>query len=159
MNVHVRISAAPLRVDELSERVRSPYAGAIVIFSGVTREVPSLEYEAYEPMAHRVLLRIAEDALRRHGLCAVAIEHRVGTVPLAEPSVIVAASAPHRGEAFTGARELIDRLKEIAPIWKREAGRWKHPGVAPGTLSDSAGAQQAVVPASSPLRAAANNDG
>jgi molybdopterin synthase catalytic subunit len=50
----------------------------------------------------------------------VAVEHRVGTVPLSEPSVIVAASAPHRGEAFAGARAVIDRVKAEAPIWKKE---------------------------------------
>ena len=61
----------------------------------------------------------AEEA-ERHGLCAVAVEHRTGTVPLGEPSVIVAASAPHRGEAFAGARALIDRVKAEAPIWKVE---------------------------------------
>ena len=68
---------------------------------------------------------LAETAAReaeRHGLCAVAIEHRTGTVALSEPSVIVAASAPHRGEAFAGARALIDRVKAEAPIWKVEVG-------------------------------------
>ena len=63
---------------------------------------------------------IAADALETHGLCAVAVEHRVGEVPLSEPSVIVAVSAPHRGEAFAGAREIIDRVKAEAPIWKKE---------------------------------------
>jgi molybdopterin synthase catalytic subunit len=71
-------------------------------------------------MALEKLLTIAAEELARHGLCAVAIEHRVGTVPLGEPSVIVAASAPHRGEAFAGARALIDRVKAEAPIWKVE---------------------------------------
>ena len=60
------------------------------------------------------------EALATHGLCAVAVEHRVGEVPLSEPSVIVAVSAPHRGEAFAGAREIIDRVKAEAPIWKKE---------------------------------------
>ena len=71
---------------------------------------------------------IVAEAVERHGLCAAAVEHRVGAVPLSEPSVIVAASAPHRGEAFAGAREIIDRVKAEAPIWKREVeggeGRW-----------------------------------
>jgi len=48
----------------------------------------------------------------------------VGEVPLSEPSVIVAVSAPHRGEAFAGAREIIDRVKAEAPIWKREPDGW-----------------------------------
>jgi molybdopterin synthase catalytic subunit len=59
-----------------------------------------------------------------HGLCAAAAEHRTGTVPLLQPSVIVAVSAPHRAEAFAGAREIIDEIKARAPIWKQEEGEW-----------------------------------
>ena len=79
-----------------------------------------LEYEAYAEMARERLATIVADAVQRHGLCAAAAEHRVGDVPLSEPSVAVAASAPHRGEAFAGAREIIDRIKAEAPIWKKE---------------------------------------
>ena len=100
----------------------------MVTFSGVTRDVDKLEYEAYEEMAAERLRSIAAEAVERHGLCAAAVEHRVGDVPLSEPSVVVAASAPHREEAFAGAREIIDRAKAEAPIWKREVeggeGRW-----------------------------------
>ena len=124
----VRVSAEPLSLDELAARVRDPRAGAVVTFSGVTREVERLEYEAYAEMAEERLRAIAADAVETHGLCAVAVEHRVGEVPLSEPSVIVAVSAPHRGEAFAGAREIIDRVKAEAPIWKKEIeggeGRW-----------------------------------
>ena len=124
----VRVSAEPLSLDALAERVRDPRAGAVVTFSGVTREVERLEYEAYAEMAEERMAAIARDAVERHRLCAVAVEHRVGEVPLSEPSVIVAASAAHRGEAFAGAREVIDRVKAEAPIWKKEiegdAGRW-----------------------------------
>jgi molybdopterin converting factor subunit 1 len=116
----VRVSAEPLSLDSLAERVRDPRAGAVVTFQGVTREVERLEYEAYAEMAEQRLATIAADAVERHGLCAAAVEHRVGEVPLTEPSVIVAASAPHRGEAFAGAREIIDRVKAEAPIWKKE---------------------------------------
>ena len=124
----VRVSEEPLSLDALAARVRDPRAGAVVTFQGVTREVELLEYEAYVEMAEEKLAAIATEAIERHGLCAAAVEHRVGQVPLSEPSVIVAASAPHRGEAFAGARELIDRVKAEAPIWKREVeggeGRW-----------------------------------
>jgi MoaE-MoaD fusion protein len=96
----------------------------VVTFSGVTRDVPKLDYEAYEEMALASMREIAEAAVERHGLCAAAVEHRVGDVALSEPSVIVAASAPHRGEAFAGAREIIDEVKARAPIWKREEGEW-----------------------------------
>ncbi|HYN52813.1 MAG TPA: molybdenum cofactor biosynthesis protein MoaE, partial [Thermoleophilaceae bacterium] len=114
----VRVSADTLSLDSLAERVRDPRAGAVVTFSGVTREVERLEYEAYTEMAEERMAGIAAEAVERHGLCAAAVEHRVGDVPLSEPSVIVAVSAPHRGEAFAGAREIIDRVKADAPIWK-----------------------------------------
>ena len=124
----VRVSEEPLALDPLAERVRDPRAGAVVTFSGVTREVERLEYEAYAEMAEERMAAIAVDAADRHGLCAAAVEHRVGAVPLSEPSVIVAVSAPHRGEAFAGAREIIDGVKAEAPIWKKEVeggdGRW-----------------------------------
>jgi MoaE-MoaD fusion protein len=124
----VRVSSEPLLLDALAERVRDPRAGAVVTFQGVTREVERLEYEAYAEMAEERLATIAAEAVERHGLCAAAVEHRVGDVPLSEPSVIVAASAAHRGEAFAGAREIIDRVKAEAPIWKKEIegqeGRW-----------------------------------
>jgi len=122
--LHVRISSEPLSQDVLAATVRDPRAGAIVTFLGVTREVPALEYEAYAEMAAAKIREIAAAATERHGLCAVAIEHRIGTVPLSEPSVVIAVSAPHRAEAFAGAREIIDNLKAEVPIWKREEGEW-----------------------------------
>jgi molybdopterin converting factor subunit 1 len=118
----VRVTAAPLDLATLAAAVRDPRAGAVVCFEGVTREVPSLEYEAYAEMAEPKLRAIAEEEAERHALCAVAVQHRVGTVALSEPSVIVAASAAHRGEAFAGARAVIDRVKAEAPIWKVEVG-------------------------------------
>jgi molybdopterin synthase catalytic subunit len=124
----VRVSAEPLSLDALAQRVRDPRAGAVVTFAGVTREVERLEYEAYAEMAEERMTAIAAEAGERHGLCAAAVEHRVGAVPLSEPSVIVAVSAPHREAAFAGAREIIDRVKAEAPIWKKEIegpdGRW-----------------------------------
>jgi MoaE-MoaD fusion protein len=117
---HVRVTADPLALDSLVARVRDPRAGAVVVFEGVTREVEKLEYEAYVEMAEEKMAAIVAEAVERHGLCAAAAEHRVGDVPLSEPSVAVAVSAPHRGEAFAGAREIIDRLKAEAPIWKKE---------------------------------------
>ena len=116
----VRVTGEPLSLEALAERVRDPRAGAVVTFQGVTREVERLEYEAYAEMAEERLAEIALEAVERHGLCGAAVEHRVGTVPLSEPSVTVAASAPHREEAFAGAREMIDRVKSEAPIWKKE---------------------------------------
>ncbi len=129
--LHVAVRIEPLSLDALVARVGDPRAGAVVSFSGVTREVAFLDYEAYAEMAAEQMRAIVAAAVERHGLCAAAAEHRVGRVALGEPSVIVAASAPHRGEAFAGAREIIDALKARAPIWKREEGAWVE-GTSPG---------------------------
>ncbi len=124
VTAHVRLTSEPLSVDRLLEAVRDPRAGATVTFHGVTREVAELDYEAYVEMAEPMLAEIVAAAIERHGLTAAAAEHRIGVVPLSEPSVIVAASAPHRAEAFAGAREIIDEIKARAPIWKREQDEW-----------------------------------
>ncbi len=129
-SLHARLTSEPLRLDPLLELVRDPRAGAVVSFLGVTREVPELEYEAYAEMAEPQMAEIVARAIERHGLCAAAVEHRVGTVPLSEPSVAIAVSAPHREAAFAGAREIIDELKTRVPIWKKEKGEWV-PGVTP----------------------------
>lgn len=117
---HVAVRPERLSLDALVERVRDPRAGAVVTFAGVTRDVDLLEYEAYAEMALEAMREIVHGAIELHGLCAAAAEHRVGVVPLGEPSVLVAVSAPHRGEAFAGAREIIDAIKARAPIWKVE---------------------------------------
>jgi MoaE-MoaD fusion protein len=122
--LHVRVTDQPLSLEALIERVRDPRAGAVVTFLGVTREVGQLDYEGYVEMAERKLEEIVAAAVARHQLCSAAAEHRIGTVPLSEPSVAVAASAPHRDAAFNGAREIIDEIKARAPIWKKEEGTW-----------------------------------
>jgi molybdopterin synthase catalytic subunit len=122
--VHARVTGEAIAVDPLLDFVRDPAAGAVVTFHGVTREVELLEYEAYAEMAERRIAEIVREAVERHGLCAAAAEHRTGTVPLSDSSVVVVVSAPHRGEAFTGAREIIDRIKAEVPIWKKESGEW-----------------------------------
>ncbi len=119
------VHEGPLSLDGVVARVQDPRAGAVVTFSGVTRDVSHLGYEAYGDMAAAEIDRIAAAAVQRHGLCAAAAEHRVGRVALGEASVVVAASAPHRAEAFAGAREIIDEIKARAPVWKKEEGAWK----------------------------------
>jgi molybdopterin synthase catalytic subunit len=114
------VSEDALSLDELVRSVSRPAAGAIVMFCGVTREVSRLDYEAYSEMAEARIEAIVSDCVKRHGLQAAAAEHRLGEVALGEPSVAVAVSAPHRAEAFAGAREAIDRIKAEVPIWKRE---------------------------------------
>ncbi len=134
--VHARVTEEPLSLEALSRSVGRPEAGAIVSFQGVTREVERLDYEAYREMAEARMAAILEECVARHGLLAAAAEHRIGPVALGEPAVIVAVAAPHRGEAFAGAREAIDRIKAEAPIWKREVGgdgeaRWVEGAAAP----------------------------
>ncbi|HEV7586169.1 MAG TPA: cyclic pyranopterin monophosphate synthase MoaC [Solirubrobacteraceae bacterium] len=126
--IHARVTDEPLSLESLARLVGDPLAGAIVLFQGVTREVDALDYEAYTEMATERLQQILHECAGAHGLRAAAAEHRIGEVPLGEPSVIVATSGAHRAEAFASAREAIDRIKAEAPIWKRElegdGGRW-----------------------------------
>lgn len=144
--VHARVTEEPLSLEALTSLVSRPAAGAIVSFQGTTREVTRLDYEAYTEMAEERISAILRDCVDRHGLEAAAAEHRVGPVALGESSVIVAVSAGHRGEAFAGAREAIDRIKAEAPIWKREVevtangerGGWVEGTTPPLPVSESA---------------------
>lgn len=120
--VHAAIITELLSADRLRAAVADDGAGAIVTFEGVTREVPRLEYDAYAEMATPLLETLLADVAATHGLLAIAAEHRIGTVPLGESSVVIAASSAHRPEAFAGAREAIDRIKVELPIWKQEQG-------------------------------------
>ena len=133
--VVVVLSGEPLSLDAAFRAVVDPACGGTALFVGTTRspnqgrEVEQLEYEAYEELAAPELVRVGRQAAARHGLGAVYLAHRVGVVPAAEPSVIVAAAAPHREAALAGCRELIDELKRTVPIWKKErfaagGGRW-----------------------------------
>jgi len=114
------VTGEPLDVEAVRRLVADPSTGATIVFCGTTREVPSLEYEAYVDMAREQIAQIAARVVEEHGCVAVACVHRVGVVPLGDPSVVVAASAAHRGEAFDGARALLDAVKAQAPIWKKE---------------------------------------
>jgi molybdopterin synthase catalytic subunit len=117
---HARVTGEPLSVDALVRLVARPSAGAIVTFQGTTRDVAELRYEAYREMAEERIAAIVAEAIERHGVEAAAAEHRLGSVPLGEASVAVAVSSAHRAEAFAAAREIIDRIKEEPPIWKKE---------------------------------------
>jgi molybdopterin synthase catalytic subunit len=128
MNVTVLLTSEPLSLDAAFRAVLDPACGGTALFVGTTRspnqgrEVTELQYEAYAELARPEMERVGREAAARHGLGAVYLAHRVGVVPAAEPSVIVAASAPHRAEALAGCRQLIDELKATVPIWKKE--RW-----------------------------------
>jgi molybdopterin synthase catalytic subunit/molybdopterin converting factor small subunit len=121
-----RIVDRPLDVAAVIAEAEHDDAGAVASFVGTVRrrsrgrDVLHLEYEAFEEMAEPMLERLAADLTERHGLCAVAIHHRVGRVEIGEPSVVIAVSAPHRGAALQACREAIDTLKETIPLWKKE---------------------------------------
>jgi len=125
---------------ELAARLVIPADGAVVGFLGVTRVTPgtpapgqeaeasrhagrrvdALEYEAHEPMARTVIDAIADEIEARFGVTRLGLVHRIGEVPLGEPSVAIVACAPHRDAAFDAARYAIDETKARAPIWKAE---------------------------------------
>lgn len=122
----ITIGRAAIDVAALERAVAEPRAGAIVTFAGTTRadnagrNVVRLEYEAYEPMALSEMRRLAREAGERWQIVRIAISHRVGPVGIGETSVAISVSAAHRADAFEACRFAIDRLKEVAPIWKKE---------------------------------------
>lgn len=118
--LHASITHNHLHHEPLIQLVQDARAGAVVTFAGYPRDIPALEYESYGEMAVQRIMAILEETQRRHGLTAAAAAHRVGTVQAFEASIIVAVSAPHREAAFAGAREVLDRIKAEAPIWKVE---------------------------------------
>ena len=120
------VTEQEIDVAALRRAVAHPGAGAVVTFHGVVRDnsrgraVRYLEYEAYKEMAERTLAQIAQEIAARWGLEHVAIAHRVGHLEIGETSVVIAVAAPHRQEAFAACAYAIDRIKQIAPIWKKE---------------------------------------
>jgi MoaE-MoaD fusion protein len=121
-----RISGEPLDVAAVVAEAESDDAGAVAKFVGTVRrrsrdrDVLHLEYEAFEEMAEPMLRALADELTARHGLCRVAIHHRIGRVEIGEPSVVIAVSAPHRAAALDACREAIDTLKQTIPLWKKE---------------------------------------
>jgi molybdopterin converting factor subunit 1 len=117
-----------LSLDEVVSAVAGPEQGGIVTFTGTVRRqgqqpnVVRLEYEAYGAMAEEVLAAIAGEIEREWPGTQVAIHHRTGALAVGEIAVVIAASAPHRAEAFDACRAAIERLKQRAPIWKKEIG-------------------------------------
>ncbi len=122
----VEITHATIDIQRIIGIVTNPDSGAIDVFIGTTRNntggrgVLSLMYEAYEPMALKIMAQLEDEARSRWPLHRVAIVHRLGVVDPAEASVVVAVSSAHRKEAFEACRFLIDRLKQDVPIWKKE---------------------------------------
>lgn len=122
----VRIQRGTIDPAELEAVVSRPGAGAVLTFSGVTRDnfggrpVLGLEYEAYPDMAEAELGRIEAEALARWPEVRLALVHRLGHLAVGEASVVVSVSAPHRDAAYAASRFAIDTLKARVPIWKKE---------------------------------------
>lgn len=121
-----QITSEPLDPAPLVAYVQTTGDGAVVTFAGVARNqfggrpTAFLTYDAYAEMAAAVLAQIAEEARARWPIGLVAVHHRVGTLEIGDTAVLVVVAAPHRGEAFEAAAYIMDRIKAIAPIWKRE---------------------------------------
>jgi molybdopterin synthase catalytic subunit len=121
-----RVTSNPLDVTAVSSIVSSADCGAVATFVGLVRNenggrcVLWLEYEAYEPLAVKAFARIDEEAGERWPSIGLAIHHRIGRLEIGDASVVIAAASPHRAEAFAACRYAIERIKQIAPIWKHE---------------------------------------
>lgn len=123
------LTTEPLCLDDVVRAVDHPGAGGIATFTGNVRShsrghaIEHLEYEAYVPMALKVLRAIGERIENDVEGTRVAIHHRLGRLEVGETAVVIAASAPHRAEAFAACREAIEQLKRDVPIWKRETSQ------------------------------------
>lgn len=129
----------PIDYHALTESVRRPGCGGVVLFLGTVRDLTgtevttALDYEAYPGMAEKKLRQVEEETRAKWPVGDVALVHRLGHLEVSEVSVAVAVSCPHRAQAFEACRYAIDRVKEIVPIWKKEnrpdgASDWVHPG-------------------------------
>jgi molybdopterin synthase catalytic subunit len=123
----IRVQEAPLELGEVVAAVDHASAGGIVTFSGVVRDhhdgkrVIAIAYEAYGQMAEVKMREIGEEVTQRWPDCRIGLLHRTGKLEIGEASVLIAVSAPHRAEAFDACEYAIDTLKQIVPIWKKEA--------------------------------------
>lgn len=137
-NIHVELRYDPLDTSVILDFVRSPTSGANVLFLGTTRNsfenrpVAKLSYSAYPALALKSFKSIAESVIQQHGVERVYIVHRLGHVPVEEESIAVAVSAGHRGPAWKGAEEALERCKERVEVWKMEifgdeegGGEWR----------------------------------
>ncbi len=120
------ITEQPLDAAALMRYVQTPADGAVVLFTGVVRDnfggrgTDHLVYEAYAGMVVPVLEQLAAEAQQQWEVGRVAVHHRIGHLGIGETAVVVAVAAPHRHAAFAAAEQIMDRIKEVAPIWKRE---------------------------------------
>lgn len=121
-----RVTREPIEPASMVRLVSEPDMGAVVTFAGIVRNnfagrlTAWLEYEAFEPMAEIVLAQIADEARQQWTTGRIAIRHRIGRLEIGDTAVLIVVAAPHRHEAFTAAEYMMDRIKQIAPIWKKE---------------------------------------
>lgn len=118
----------PIEVAEWRHATVDQRDGASVEFLGIVRgdedgrPIAVLDYEAYEPMAQRLMARCVEEAVRRWPLHHVVVRHRLGRVPVGQVAVLIGVQAPHRAEAFEACRFLLETIKQDVPIWKTAIG-------------------------------------
>ncbi|KFA64768.1 hypothetical protein S40285_01376 [Stachybotrys chlorohalonatus IBT 40285] len=123
---YVALTNSHLSSQEVMDRVRSPAAGAIVLFAGTTRDnfagkpVKELQYTSYNKLALRTMLSICKNVYSKHGLKGIAVVHRLGTVPIGEESILIAVSSPHRQAAWRAGEEALEECKAKVEVWKRE---------------------------------------
>lgn len=135
----ISLTRDAINTAQVLHSVQSTRAGAVCLFLGTAREftgdkhTASLEYDAYPEMAHSELAKLEQEARRRWPIIELAIVHRLGPLELGAAAVAVAVSTPHRAEAFEACQWLMDTLKQVVPIWKKEiwsdgTSTWIHPG-------------------------------
>jgi molybdopterin synthase catalytic subunit len=118
----------PIDREALIRSVMRPSDGACALFEGVVRnhhegkQVESIFYDAYRPMAEKEIAKVIAQVQRDYPDVNIAIIHRLGKLKVGDASIAIACSSPHRGEAFAACRNMIDRVKETVPIWKKERG-------------------------------------
>ncbi|RFU75837.1 molybdopterin synthase catalytic subunit [Trichoderma arundinaceum] len=141
---YVGLTHAYLNIQDAIDKVRSPMAGAIVLFAGwyswnilasalsnqksigTTRDnfagkpVKELQYTAYNKLALRTMMTICKDILSKHGLKGISMIHRLGTVPIGEESILIAVSSPHRQAAWRAGEEALEACKSRVEVWKKE---------------------------------------
>lgn len=136
--MRIKLTNEPIAHHDMVENCRSNSAGAIVLFLGTVREMTGneqtlfLEYEAFAPLAEKTLIEIAELAKSKWAIQKLEIIHRLGILQPGETSIAVCVSCPHRADAFAACQQIMNKIKEVVPIWKKETGpqgvsNWIHP--------------------------------
>ena len=126
MSNQVIITSNQILPETVTQNVRSKSNGAVITFLGTTRnetkgrKVLRLEYEAYEPMASQKISEIVTEVQEKFSVSDISVCHRIGTIDIGEISLVVSVSSPHRKDSFQACQYVVDRIKEIVPIWKKE---------------------------------------